>query len=250
MPALLPRRRATTTAVATLLALGALTACAQEEPTDDPTPTSAPAPTQDDTGTTSDAPDDQEVTSAPDDQEATSAPDDATATSTPDDASQTSEAPATAAPAEPITLTATDDSFTLSAPEGWEDALDLVDDENILAAAKATEQVDDFYTNVVVTKEEYVRNLTGAVEETAAQLAEQEGVEDDYELLEPAEVDGNRAPGYTIVREVQGSTVHQTQRWISHDGTLYVVTFSVVESESDEAASVLDDMLASWEWQD
>jgi hypothetical protein len=235
------RRRATTTAVATLLALAALTACAQEEPTDDATPTSAPAPTQDDADSTS---------AVPDDQAPTTAPDDVAATSSPDDTAQTSAAPDSEAPDAAVALTATDGSFTLTAPAGWEDALDLVDDENILAAAKATEQVDDFYTNVVVTREEYVRNLTGAVEETAQQLAEQDGVDDDYEMLEPAEVDGNRAPGYTIVREVQGSTVHQTQRWISHDGTLYVVTFSVVEGEAEEAAALLDDMLASWQWQD
>ena len=32
-------------------------------------------------------------------------------------------------------------------------------------------------------------------------------------------------PGRTV-------TVHQTQRWISHDQTLYVVTFSAVDSQA------------------
>lgn len=99
----------------------------------------------------------------------------------------------------------------------------------------------------MVTQEEYVSNLTSAVEDAAEQLAGDDG---EYELLDPAPVDGNRAPGYTLIRDVQGSTIHQTQRWISHDGTLYVVTFSAIESQAQDANEALDDILASWTWQD
>ncbi len=233
------RRRPVATAGATvLMALAVLTGCAQEEPTadevtsgaptaDDPVATSGP----DDAATTSSTPDDEAVTSAPDDEAVTSA--------APDDAAGTARPPAQ--------LEASDGSFALEIPGRWEDALDLVDDESILVAAKDTELVDDFFTNVVVTQEEYVPNLTSAVEDTAEELAGEDG---EYELLEPVEVDGNRAPGYTLVREVEGAAVHQTQRWISHDGTLYVVTFSAVESQAEDVAAVLDDILASWTWQD
>lgn len=210
-----------------VLALGLLSGCAQEEPTADvDPPTTSAAPTADDVEVTTE---DAAVTS------------EAPVT---DDAATTSEAPE---PEEPVTVTATDDSFTATLPAGWVDALDLVDDENVQLAGRAPEQVDGFFPNILVTQEEYVSNLTSAVEETAEQLAGEDG---EYELLEPAEVDGNRAPGYTILREVEGRALAQTQRWISHDGTLYVVTLSAPEEQAAEAAPLLDEMLASWSWQD
>src|SRR5690606_24000166 len=135
-----------------------------------------------------------------------------------------------------------------------EQALDLarqnVEEEQreaIVLAAKDRERRDEFFTNLVVTREEYVGSLTSAVEDTAEQLAGEDG---EYELLDPVEVDGNQAPGYTVVREVNDTTIHQTQRWISHDGTLYSVTLSVVDSQVEETADLLDEMLATWRWLD
>lgn len=237
---LTPRRRrpVATAGAAALLALTALSGCAQEEPTNDEVTSGAPT-VDDDVATTDTA------TSTRDDSAGTSeAPDEAAVTSTaPDEVAVTSAAPDDA----PMTLAAADGSFEIEIPGRWEDAIDLVEDESILVAAKDTERVDDFFTNVVVTQEEYVSNLTSAVEDTAAELAGEDG---EYELLEPVEVDGNRAPGYTLVREVEGAAVHQTQRWISHDQTLYVVTFSAVESQAEDAAPVLEEILASWTWND
>lgn len=221
------RRTLRAVGAATLLSAFALAGCSDEEPLPEPT-TGSPAPqTQE---PTTRAP---EQTQTPDDGEATTAPaDDEDATD--------------AAPEPTDELGAADDSFTITLPEGWEDAYDLVSEDGVLLAAKEIERKDEFFTNVVVTEEEYVSNLTSAVEEAAEQLAGEDG---EYELLEPAPVDGNRAPGYTLVRDVQGSTVHQTQRWISHDGTLYVVTFSAIESQAQEAGQVLDEILASWTWE-
>lgn len=238
---LTPRRHrsATTAGLTALLAIAVLTGCAQEEPTNDEVTSSAPT-VDDDVATTADG--STATSEAPDDAAATSA--------APDDAAATSSAPedeAAATSAAPRTVEAADGSFSVEIPGGWEDAIDLVEDDGVLVAAKDTERVDDFFTNVVVTQEEYVRNLTSAVEEAAEQLAGEDG---EYELLDPAEVDGNRAPGYTLVREVGDATVHQTQRWVSHDQTLYVVTFSAVETQAEEAAPVLDDILASWTWND
>ncbi|SOC55655.1 hypothetical protein [Ornithinimicrobium cerasi] len=210
-----------------LLAASLLTGCAQEEPTGDADLPSSAAPTSEEVETTTEA----AVTSEP---------------PVADDESVTSSAP----PAEeeaPVAVTSADQSFTADLPAGWVDAMDLVDDENVQLAGRAPEQVDGFFPNILVTQEEYVSNLTSAVEETAEQLAGEDG---EYELLEPAEVDGNRAPGYTIVREVQGRSLAQTQRWISHDGTLYVVTLSAPEADAQEAAPLLDSLLASWTWQD
>jgi hypothetical protein len=225
------RRPLARTGVGALLALGLLSGCAEEEPTVDEVSPSTSASTTDEQAITTD------------DQAATS---DAAPTTEPpvadDDAATTSEGPP-----EQITVTATDGGFEATLPPGWEDAMDLVDDPGVQLAGRAPEEVDGFFANLLVTQEEYVSNLTSAVEEAAEELAGEDG---EYELLEPAEVDGNRAPGYTIVREVQGRTLHQTQRWISHDGTLYVVTLSAPEEQAEEAAPLLDGLLASWTWTD
>ena len=226
-----------TAGAAALLSVLVLAGCSEEETLPEPT---SPAPTtQAATG------DEDGATTAPGDDEATTAPgDDEAATTAPADDEAATQ---TAEPAAGSELSAADDSFTIVLPEGWEDAYELAEQEGVLLAAKEIERKDEFFTNVVVTQEEYVSNLTSAVEDAAEQLAGDDG---EYELLDPAPVDGNRAPGYTLIRDVQGSTIHQTQRWISHDGTLYVVTFSAIESQAQEANEALDDILASWTWQD
>lgn len=239
------RRSLTTLGAATLLAALTLTGCAEEEPTQEPSTSSSPAEDEaatsapqdaDEDGTTQEPSEDAAVTSAPaDEAEQTEPPEDAAATSAPEPE------------AEQVVLTSSDDTFEVTLPEGWEDVTDTVEEESVLVAARQTERLDDFYTNVVVTQEEYVGNLTSAVENTAEQLAGEDG---EYEILEPAEVDGHSAPGYTLTREVQDLTVQQTQRWISRDGTLHVVTFSAVQSQAEDAAPVLDELLASWTWTD
>lgn len=241
LPSTTRSRRLRLTAAGALLTVGLVAGCAQEEPLE-PTRTTESAPST--SAPTSDA--------APTTETAPTTADAAPTTTAPDDASATTQPPGdvagpTDAPAEPLTLTGADKDFTVEIAPGWEDAIDLVDVESVQLAAKAPEQVDGYFMNVLVTKEEYVRNLTSAVEQAAEELA---GDDAEYEILDPAPVDGNQAPGYTIIREVQDKTLAQTQRWISHDGTLYVVTLSALESQSEEAAEVLDDFLASWTWQD
>lgn len=229
-----------TAGAATVLAVLALAGCAEEEPIAEPPATS----TATEDSTEEDPSDDAATTSGSEDaQEQTSPPDDG--------ATQTEEAATTSAPEEPeeLALSASDDSFSVTLPGTWEDATSTAQEqtETAVLAARDSERVDSFYSNVVITEEEYVGNLTSAVENAAEELAGEDG---EYELLEPAEVDGNRAPGYRLVREVQDTTVHQTQRWVSHEGTLYVVTLSAVESQAEDAAPVLDDLLASWSWND
>lgn len=228
------RRSVTSIGAATLLAAAVLAGCAEEEPTTEaPTSTSSPS-------------DDASSSSAPDDMEATTGPSDSSdSAEQTDTAARTDEADATEEPV--LELAADDDAFSVTVPATWEDVSGEIEESTVLLAAKETERIDAFFTNIVVTEEEYVANLTSAVEDTAAELAGEDG---EYELLEAAEVDGNLAPGYTLVRQIEDSTVHQTQRWVSHDGTLYVVTLSAVESQSDAAALVLQDMLASWTWND
>lgn len=210
----------------TALTVAALTGCAQEEPTQDELTSSAT-----DTAPTTSAAEDVVTTSGPDDTEATTAEAEESTTQT----------------AEPAALEASDGSFEIEIPAQWEDAIDLLDEDGVLVAAKDTERVDDFYTNVVVTTEESVKNLSAAVEDAAKDLAGEDG---DYELLDPVDVDGEEAPGYTLVREVEDAKVHQTQRWMNHDKKLYVITFSAVDSQAEDALPILEEILASWTWSD
>lgn len=219
-------RRLAAAGLATALAVATLSGCAQEEPTREESTTSstdAAPTTTDEAGVTSAAPDDGPST---------------------DDAEQTSGAPTTETP-EPTALEASDGSFEIEVPGGWEDAMDLLDEQGVLLAAKDTERVDDFYTNVVVTTEKSVDDLSASVADAAEELAGKDG---EYELLDAVDVDGEKAPGYTLVRTVKDTEVHQVQRWINHDDTLYVVTFSAVESQAAATAPVLEDILASWSW--
>lgn len=233
------RRSLRVVPAAAVLAALALTGCSEEQTPAEGTATQAPAPVDP-------APTTEGTTGPADDEQATTAPaDDEQVTTAPADDEAATTAPVAGDPGG--SLDAADGSFSLALPEGWEDAADLVEADAVLLAAKEIERRDEFFTNVVVTQEEYVGNLTSAVEETAQQLAGEDG---EYELLDPAPVDGNLAPGYTLVRDVQGSTVHQTQRWVSHEGTLYVVTFSAIESQAQDAAAALEEMLASWTWND
>ncbi|MFX0538293.1 hypothetical protein ACQBAT_11390 [Ornithinimicrobium sp. Y1847] len=236
-------RRPLAVGAGALLTLALLTGCADEQPTAAPTtapttqdsPATATPDSDADTATATEEPatEDTAATTAPgtDEEQATTAAPDAAGT--------------TAQPAEPEVVSAVSGDFEVTLPTTWENAIDLVDDEGIQLAAKAPEQVDGFYSNIIITEEEYVSNLTSAVEETAKELAGEDGT---YELLDPVRVDGNTSPGYSIVREVQGMELHHVQRWISNQGTLYVVTLSTLESEADEVAPLLDDLLASWTW--
>ena len=221
------RRPLARVGVATLLAASALAGCAQEEPTADVSPSTS-VTTSEDAATSS-------------------APAPSTAEPSTDDAATDDAATTSAAPQDSVTARAADKGFEVTLPAGWVDASDLVDDTSVQIAGRAPEQVDGFFTNILVTKEKYVSNLTSAVERSAEDLAGEDG---EFEMLEPTRVDGNTAPGYTIVRTVEGRTLHQTQRWISHDRTLYVVTLSAVESEARTAAPLLDEVLDSWSWTD
>lgn len=226
------RRPVVTAAATAVIAATVLGGCAQEEPTTESPTTS----TQSDDNATMTSTDAAPTTADAAPTTAEAAP--TTAAPTTDDSSST---------AAPTTLSASDGAFEVELPQGWVDAIDLVDTPGVQVAAKVPEQVDGFFTNILVTQEKYVKNLTSAVEATAKELAGKKG---SYELLDPIEVDGNKAPGYIITREVSGKKLVQTQRWVSHDGTLYVATLSSLESEAKKTAPLLDAVLTSWTWKD
>lgn len=177
--------------------------------------------------------------------------DDAGATTTADagDDAATSTGPEVAeqteAPAENA-LTAANGGFRVTVPAGWVDVTDQVEQE-VEIAARAGEMSDGFYTNVVVDRENPINDLEASLEQAAQDIAGEDG---SYEMLDPVQVAGEEALGYTVTRTVEGVEIAQTQRWIPHGDHLYVVTLSVAASRAEEGEKVLADLLDGWEWRD
>jgi hypothetical protein len=171
-----------------------------------------------------------------------SVPDDASRTSepapTPDDGEQTG--------APDASVTADSGAFRLRLPADWTDVRDQVDQE-VEIAIRSEDMSDGFYTNVVVAREEPIADLEASLEQAAQDIAGEDG---SYEVLDPVQVAGEPALGYTVSRTTAGVEIVQTQRWIQHGDHLYVVTLSVAASEADQGRAALGDVLDTWEWVD
>lgn len=172
----------------------------------------------------------------------------ATATSTPDD-----DASVTSAPADDVvattgpggTVTSADDAFTFTVPAGWSDATEQAG-SGAVAAARADERSDDFFTNLVVVTEEPLADLEEAIEQAAEQIAGDDGT---YELLEETEIDGLPAFGYQIARTVEDVDIVQVQRWVEQEDVLYILTLSAADTQLEPAQAEFDEILATWSWQ-
>ncbi len=221
----------TTPLAAALLATALLAGCSGD---DDPVVT-----TTDTSSATEDAGDDeaQETTEAPADdaEETTEAP--------ADEAEETTEAPEEGATGP---VTSADGAFTLTVPDGWTDVRNLVA-EDVEVAVRAGEMSDDFFNNVVITGEPAIDDIEGTIEAAAEDLVGDDG---SYELLDPIEIGGEEAFGYTLLREQNGTEIAQTQRWVNHGDTLYVLTLSTAASQQEEGEALLTEILDTWEWQD
>jgi hypothetical protein len=143
-------------------------------------------------------------------------------------------------------VTADSGAFRVRLPADWVDVRAQVEQE-VELAVRAGEMSDDFYTNVVVAREEPIADLGPALERAAADIAGEEG---GYELLEPVPVGGEEAPGYTFSRTTSGVEIVQTQRWVTHGEHLYVVTLSVAATRAAEGEATLSELFGSWEWLD
>jgi hypothetical protein len=172
----------------------------------------------------------------------------ATATSTAEDDAAVTSAPADDAVATTDaggTVSSSDDAFTFTAPPGWSDATEQAG-SGAVAAARADERSDDFFTNLVVVTEEPLADLEQAIEEAAEQIA---GADGTYELLEETEIDGLPAFGYQIARTVDDVDIVQVQRWVEHEDVLYILTLSAADSQLEAAQAEFDEILATWSWQ-
>lgn len=177
----------------------------------------------------------------------------------PSDATPTT-APATTAPAgddtddptaepapEPVEVVSADETVVLTLPEGWIDVTLQFAQEDLELAVRAERMTADFFTNLVLAREEPIDDLAEAIEEAADDIAGEDG---DYELLDPIEIAGAEALGYTVTRTSQGVEVAQTQWWIERDDRLYVLTLSSAQSEAQAAQADLEEILSTWRWLD
>ena len=172
----------------------------------------------------------------------------ATATSTADD-----DAAVTSAPADDVvattdagaTVTSSDDAFAFTSPPGWSDATEQAG-SGAVAAARADERSDDFFSNLVVVTEEPIADLEQAIEDAAEQIA---GADGTYELLEETEIDGLPAFGYQIARTVDDVDIVQVQSWVEHEDVLYILTLSAADTQLEPAQAEFDEILATWSWQ-
>jgi len=176
---------------------------------------------------------------------ASASPDDAQDTTTAAPVSPTSEDAATAT-ADPGTVVAAGGTFQVTMPAEWTDVGAQLD-QPVELALRAEQMSADFFPNVVVASEAPIDDLKAAMEQAAADIAGDDGT---HEVLDPIEVAGETAYGYTVTRTTSGLEIAQTQRWIEHGDQLYVVTLSTAAARTDEGSAALEGILASWEWLD
>lgn len=206
------------TATATLSAL-LLTACGGD---DDPT---VEEPTSSDSEDNSD-------TEATETESTTEAPADS------DDAEET------AVPSGPVS--AEDGSFEVTAPDGWIDVRDQVE-QQVEIAVRDDELTDDFFTNIVVTTEDPIGDLEDSIEAAAEQVAGSDG---EYEMLDPIQIADTDAYGFVLTRVTGGVEVAQTQWWLEHGEQVYVTTFSTAKTQQEASEPIMEEILSTWTWQD
>lgn len=228
------RALAATAAISALLLAG----CSGDDPEVEPT-TGAGSDAESDTGAGADAESD---TGAPDDDETASTQDASDDTAEETTGGDTEEE--SAVPSGPI---ASDDgAFEITAPEGWVDVRDQVE-QQVEIAVRDDEMADDFFTNVVVASEEPIGDLEESIEAAAEQVA---GADGEYELIDPIQIDGSDAYGFVLTRTTSGVEVAQTQWWVEHGERLYVATFSAAKTQQEATNPVMEEILSTWTWQD
>lgn len=142
-------------------------------------------------------------------------------------------------------LTSTDGAFTFEMPPGWSDATSQAG-ADAAAAARADDRADGFFTNLVVVTEEPIQDLDESIEEAAVTIAGDDG---DYTMAAQSQVDGETAYGFQIRRTVQDIDIVQAQRWVEHEGVLYILTLSSARTQQDVAGEALEEIVGSWSWQ-
>lgn len=168
-------------------------------------------------------------------------PEEQSATEEPADSDDAEE---TAVPSGPVS--AEDGSFEVTAPDGWIDVRDQVE-QQVEIAVRDDEMTDDFFTNIVVTTEDPIGDLEDSIEAAAEQVA---GTDGEYEMLDPTQIADTDAYGFVLTRVTGGVEVAQTQWWLEHGEQVYVTTFSTAKTQQEASEPIMEDILSTWTWQD
>lgn len=156
----------------------------------------------------------------------------------------TDDAEKTAVAAGPVS--AEDGSFEVTAPDGWIDVRDQVE-QQVEIAVRDDEMTDDFFTNFVVTTEDPIGDLEDSIEAAAEQVAGSDG---EYEMLDPIQIADTDAYGFVLTRVTGGVEVAQTQWWLEHGERVYVATFSTAKTQQEASEPIMGEILSTWTWQD
>lgn len=148
--------------------------------------------------------------------------------------------------AEPVLVSGADGTFTVAAPEGWEEVTDTVEEEFQLAL-RDQRMRDDFFANIIVDQASPIEDMEEAIEQSATDLA---GARGSYELRRELDLDGEAALGYAVTRPHEDGDRFFIQRWVEREDRLYLITLTTVASQQDEGTAALAGVLDSWAWQD
>lgn len=190
-------------------------------------------------------------TSAPENEAAgtvtDSAPD--TAAATGDQAGQTgagSDDAATSTKATaPARVTSADGAFAFQTPRGWSDVISEAAAQAVVAV-RADDRAAGFFTNLVVVAEDPIDDLEQSIEEAKTTIAGADGASTRTEQIQ---VDGETGYAFRISRSVEDVEIVQAQRWVEHDGKLYILTMSSARTQQRAAVDTLEEIVRTWSWQ-
>lgn len=148
--------------------------------------------------------------------------------------------------AEPDRVTSAEGSFSIQLPSEWVDITEQFAEEGAAFAGHHPTPASGFYTNVVVITRPPFPDLEEALAASIVSFTDQ-GIEVDE--VEPIEIDGVEAIGYTLIVSEDDLDTAQTQWWFEHDEILYIASVSAqvdeIEGADEDWAAVVD----SWQWE-
>lgn len=191
---------------------------------------------------------DSDIATAPapgDGTASTAAPDVEAETDGPDTA-ETTAAPTGPAQERVWSRHPSEDSFSVLLPDGWLNVTAEVADDGAALATRPATPSSGVFTNVVIAPADPVDDLEESLERSIADLEAEEEIE--ARAVDPVEIDGVEAIGFTLIDEEADPPTAQTRWFFEYEDHLYiaVVTSHVREQESaeDAFATIVD----SWRW--
>ncbi|MGH3506021.1 MAG: hypothetical protein ACRDO2_02320 [Nocardioidaceae bacterium] len=160
-----------------------------------------------------------------------------------------SSAEDTASDGEDTTTPAEGTGYTIALPEGWSDVTEeAAENQSLVDLAIAAEPVDSFRTNFNVVKPQPFAGTEDELVEQSAQ--ELESVTNSKVTpVDAVEFDGVRALGQTSTLAAPQGDVTLIQFMVVRDEQIHPVTMTFLAANEDDATAVMEDIIASWQWE-